>query len=422
MQKTDARTGSSDGFAAAVDPVSLTRSLVDIDSTTGREAEAGAVAGRLPARRGYQVTEQPVANGRFNVFAQLDRRPSVVLSTHFDCVPPFFPSREERGLIFGRGACDAKGILAAQVAAAERLRAAGESRFALLFVVGEERGSDGARVANEQAPDGVRYLINGEPTDNRLGAATRGMLRVRLRASGRAAHSSFPELGESAIDKLLDALMVIRGLELPDDPLLGRTHYTVGLIDGGVAPNVVSPHASAELLFRTVGDGAPVRAALRVVEGLVTIEPILDIPAVRMHVVSGLRDRRLSVYDRRAAADALGHAAAHRSRLDPRGAYRRRAPRDRRAARGRRHLRIAGAPAARGMQSRASRNVSRFVKSDQVSFASVADVVPVAPTKMCVFTRVAGVDIAPGSRGKHAVRDRGYRRRSRRLRPWRVVC
>ena len=137
------------------------------------------------------------------------------------------------------------------------------------------------------APDGVRFLINGEPTDNRLGAATRGVLRVRLRADGRAAHSSFPELGESAIDKLLDALMVIRGVQLPDDPLLGRTHYTVGLIEGGVAPNVVSPHASAELLFRIVGDGGAVREALHVVEGLVAIEQVLDIPAVRMHTVPG---------------------------------------------------------------------------------------------------------------------------------------
>jgi acetylornithine deacetylase len=142
-------------------------------------------------------------------------------------------------------------------------------------------------VANEQAPAGVRFLVNGEPTDNRLGAATRGVLRLRLRASGRAAHSSFPELGDSAIDKLLDALMVIRGVQLPDDPLLGRTHYTVGLIEGGVAPNVVSPHASAELLFRTVGDGAAVRSRLDVVEGLVDIEHVLDIPAVRLHTVSG---------------------------------------------------------------------------------------------------------------------------------------
>ena len=271
----------------SVDPVALTRSLVDIDSTTGREAEVGGWLARFLRERGYSVTEQPVTNGRFNVFARLDTPPALVFSTHFDCVPPFFPSREERGLIFGRGACDAKGILAAQVAGAEALRQSGETRFGLLFVAGEERGSDGARVANEHAPEGVRFLINGEPTDNRLGAATRGILRVRLHADGRAAHSSFPELGESAIDKLLDALMVIRGLALPDDPLLGRTHYTVGLIEGGVAPNVVSPHASAELLFRTVGEGAKVREALHVVEGLVRVEHVLDIAAVRMHTIPG---------------------------------------------------------------------------------------------------------------------------------------
>jgi acetylornithine deacetylase len=269
------------------DPVSFARHLIDIDSTTGREAEVGASLARILQQLGYQVTEQPVADGRFNVYAHLDTAPSIVFSTHFDCVPPFYPSREERGMVFGRGACDAKGILAAQVAATESLRAAGEKRIALLFVAGEERGSDGARVANEHAPDGVRFLINGEPTDNRLGAATRGILRVRLHANGRAAHSSFPELGESAIDKLLDALMVLRGVVLPDDPLLGRTHYTVGLIEGGVAPNVVSPHASAELVFRTVGSGAAVRDALHVVESLVHVEHVLDVPAVRMHTLTG---------------------------------------------------------------------------------------------------------------------------------------
>ena len=270
-----------------MDPVALTRALVDIDSTTGREGEAGRwLAGHL-RDLGYTVTEQPVSDGRFNVFARLAPPPRIVFSTHFDCVPPFFPSRHENGMVFGRGSCDAKGILAAQVAAAERLRAGGESRIGLLFVAGEERGSDGARVANEQSPVGVEFLINGEPTDNRLGAATRGVLRVRLRAAGRAAHSSFPELGDSAIDKLLDALMVIRGLTLPDDPLLGRTHYSVGLIEGGVAPNVISPHASAELLFRTVGEGRPVRDLLRVVEPLVTVEEVLDMPAVRMHTVPG---------------------------------------------------------------------------------------------------------------------------------------
>ena len=236
----------------------------------------------------YIVSEQRLPDGRFNLLACVaDEPPAVVFSTHFDCVPPFFRSREESGLLFGRGACDAKGILAAQLAAVERLRAAGERRVAMLFVAGEERGSDGARLANEHAPEGVKYLINGEPTDNRLGLATRGVMRVRLRADGRAAHSAFPELGESAIDKLLDALMVIRGVQLPEDSLLGRTHYSVGLIDGGVAPNVISPQASAELMFRIVGDPAPVRAALAVVESLVTIEPILDVPAVRLHTVDG---------------------------------------------------------------------------------------------------------------------------------------
>ena len=270
-----------------MEPVQFARSLIDIDSTTWREGDAARRVAAELTGLGYDVTEQPVSDDRINVFARLASPPQVVFSTHIDCVPPFFPSRVERGLLFGRGACDAKGIIAAQVAAAERLRAAGETRFALLFVAGEERGSDGAAVANAQAPPGVGFLINGEPTDNRLGAATRGMYRIRLNAKGRAAHSSFPELGESAIDKLLDALMVIRGLELPDDPLLGRTHYNVGLIDGGVAPNVISPRASAELMFRIVGDGAPIRAALRVVESLVTLEHILEIPAVRLHTVPG---------------------------------------------------------------------------------------------------------------------------------------
>jgi acetylornithine deacetylase len=268
-----------------MDPVALTRALVDIDSTTGQEQEAGAWVSRFLRDRGYEVAEQPVSDGRFNIYARLSSDPRLVFSTHFDCVPPFFPSRLEGGRLFGRGSCDAKGILAAQVAATERLRAAGESRVALLFVVGEERGSDGARVANDHAPRGVEYLVNGEPTDNRLGAATRGVLRVRLRAAGRAAHSSYPELGESAIDKLLDALMVVRRLELPVDPVLGRTHYSIGLIEGGIAPNVVSPHASAELLFRIVGDAAPVREMLRSVEPLVEVDEVLEVPAVKLRTV-----------------------------------------------------------------------------------------------------------------------------------------
>jgi acetylornithine deacetylase len=268
-----------------VDFVALARGLIDIDSTTGREGDAGRWLADYLRRLGLAVTEQPVDETRFNVFAG-PADPAVVFSTHFDCVPPFFPSRLEGDRIVGRGSCDAKGILAVQVAAAESLRRAGEHRVGLLFVVGEERGSDGARAANLRAA-GSRYLVDGEPTDNRLARATRGALRLRLRATGRAAHSSFPALGESAIDKLLDALVELRGIELPSDPDLGQTHYTIGLIAGGIAPNVVSPSAEAEVMFRTVSDARAVRRALAPIERRVAVEHILEVPPVHMATVPG---------------------------------------------------------------------------------------------------------------------------------------
>lgn len=260
--------------------VDFARELIDIDSTTGKEQTAGAwLAQRLRAL-GYQVTEQPVANGRCNILATLDA-PVVVLSTHYDCVPPFFASSVRDARLYGRGACDAKGILAAQLAAAERMRAEGERRVGLLFVVGEERGSDGADVANA-APIGSQFLINGEPTDSRLGLATRGNLRVRLRATGRACHSAAPEHGISAIDRLIDALVQLRGITLPSDPELGGTYYTIGLIDGGIAPNVVSPHASAEVMFRTVGPHEDILRVIQPLRALVDIEEVLRVPHVRL--------------------------------------------------------------------------------------------------------------------------------------------
>jgi acetylornithine deacetylase len=274
-----------------VDPVAFARGLIDIDSTTGREGETARWLARQLRDLGLSVAEQPVEGDRFNVIATAGGPPvvaglDVVLSTHFDCVPPFFPSRVEGDRLYGRGSCDAKGILAAQVAAADRLRRDGETRVGLLFVVGEERGSDGAKLANDAAP-GSRFLVDGEPTDSRLGAATRGILRLKLHAAGRAAHSSFPELGVSAIDKLLDALVELRSIALPDDPVLGRTHYSIGLIGGGVAPNVVSPSAEAEVMFRTVGDGAEVRAAIAAIEKRVSIEHVLEVAPVRMRTVPG---------------------------------------------------------------------------------------------------------------------------------------
>ena len=264
--------------------VRLTREIVDIDSTTGREGEVGAFLVRLLRERGYDVIEQAVSGGRFNVYGSIGQ-PDVVFSTHFDCVPPFFPSREEQGRIYGRGSCDAKGIAIAQIAAAERLRSSGMSNLGLLFVVGEERGSDGAKLANTIAP-GSRFLINGEPTDNRLARATRGIYRARLHASGRAAHTSQPELGESAIEKLVDAIVAMRDAEWLSDPDLGTTYYTIGVIKGGVAPNVVPPSAEAEALFRTVGDHAIVRERLaQVLAGRVEIEDVLTVPPVRLRTV-----------------------------------------------------------------------------------------------------------------------------------------
>jgi acetylornithine deacetylase len=266
--------------------IRLTRELVDIDSTTGREGAAGAAFVRILRDLGYGVVEQPVSDGRFNVYASIGQ-PSVVFSTHFDCVPPFFPSREEQGRLHGRGACDAKGIAVAQMAAAERLRAAGWSDVGLLFVVGEERGSDGARLANTIA-NGSKFLINGEPTDNRLARATRGVYRSRLHASGRAAHSSQPELGESAIEKLVDAIVALRAVEWPSDPDLGTTYYTVGVIKGGVAPNVIPASADAEVLFRTVSDHPEIRRRLEAaVAPFVTTEEVHVVPPVRLGAVSG---------------------------------------------------------------------------------------------------------------------------------------
>jgi acetylornithine deacetylase len=274
-----------------VDPVALARQLIDIDSTTGREGEVAAFLAAYLRGRGYSVLEQPVGGseasaGRVNVIAAVGD-PHLVFSTHFDCVPPFFPSRIEGDTLYGRGACDAKGILAAQVAAAERLRAIGETRVGLVFVAGEERGSDGAMAANTIASPS-KFLINGEPTDNRLGVATRGVFRVRLRTRGRAAHSGYPELGESAIEKLIDVLVALRTARWPADDLLGTTHYSVGLINGGLAPNVVPPDAEAEIVFRSVGDHQPLRAALaRAVGGRAEIEEVLEVPPARCHVEEG---------------------------------------------------------------------------------------------------------------------------------------
>jgi acetylornithine deacetylase len=283
----DTVTGQGSVPRGPIDVLELARQLIDIESTTGNEGAVAKFLADFLRGRGYSVLEQPLqGDQRINVIAAVGE-PELVFSTHFDCVPPFFPSRVENGVLYGRGACDAKGILAAQIAAAERLRAAGESRIGLVFVAGEERGSDGAKAANRIASNS-RFLVNGEPTELRLGAATRGCYRVRLTATGKAAHSGYPELGESAIEKLIDCLMSLRATAWPSDPLLGTTHYTVGLISGGVAPNVIPPNAEAEVFFRTVGPHEPLRELVRqAMAGRVEVQEILELPAMRMHLVPG---------------------------------------------------------------------------------------------------------------------------------------
>jgi acetylornithine deacetylase len=204
---------------------------------------------------------QAVSAGRHNLYAYRER-PALVFSTHLDCVPPYVPLTEDAESIRGRGSCDAKGLAAAMIAAAERLAARGERRIGLLFLVGEENGSDGARAAADFGPRG-RFLINGEPTENRLSIGQKGSLRVDLRASGCAAHSAYPDEGSSAIAALLDTLERIRRMPLPSDPLLGSSTLNVGLIGGGVAPNVIPPHASAQILIRIVEPTGPLKDHIR---------------------------------------------------------------------------------------------------------------------------------------------------------------
>lgn len=243
-----------------MDPVALTEALVDIPSPTGEErAVVDYMAGVLTSL-GYRLQRLEVEPGRDVLYALLDD-PVVVLSTHLDVVPPHLPFRADREWLHGRGTCDAKGIAATMVAAAERMRASGERRVGLLFVVGEETGGDGARAANALEPKG-RFLINGEPTENKLSIGQKGAVTFELTALGRAAHSAYPEEGKSATDALLAAIDRIRRIPTPTDPVLGDTTLNVGLIAGGVAANVIAPEARATLMYRTVADATPLREAI----------------------------------------------------------------------------------------------------------------------------------------------------------------
>jgi acetylornithine deacetylase len=272
-----------------MDVVALTRQLVDIESISGNEGRVGDfLLNELP-KLGFKAEKIPVEGARANVYATAPERPSpeIVFSTHMDTVPPFIPSSEDATRIFGRGSCDAKGIIAAQIAAAERLRQEG-IRVGLLFLVGEEKDSLGAKVANQQSP-GCKFLINGEPTENKIAIASKGALRVELTAEGRMAHSAYPELGESAIDKLLEALNRVRALKLPVAEGIGPCTLNIGVIEGGRAPNVIPDHAKAQLLYRLVGPADRLRREIvEAVGDLAKVAFVLEIPFVRLRTLDGL--------------------------------------------------------------------------------------------------------------------------------------
>ncbi len=264
----------------------LARRLIEIESVTENEKRIAIFLGEYLGENGYAVTLQEVTPDRFNVLA-LAGQPELVFTTHIDTVPPHIPYREDEDFIYGRGACDAKGILAAQVEAAGRLRVEGENRIGLLFVVGEERNSAGAIHANLQ-PLGSRFFIDGEPTENRLALGSKGSLRLEIRAQGRAAHSAYPQMGESAILKLLDLLAEIRSMRLPADDLLGESTCNIGIIEGGTKANVIPDSARAELMFRSVEPLDRLKVRLEtLVAGRAAIRYNFEVPVTMMNVVDG---------------------------------------------------------------------------------------------------------------------------------------
>ena len=280
-----------------MDVFELTKTLIEIPSITPEEEQVGLwlynYLSRLAATYNGAAGRIEVEPGRWNVFASFGT-PAVTLSTHMDTVPPYVPYCEDETYIWGRGACDTKGIIASMLTAAEQLLAAGTTNLGLLFVVGEERNSAGAYHAGahaDQYPSGSKYIINGEPTSNRLALGSKGALRYEVIARGKMAHSAYPELGDSAIDKLLDALEAIRKIELPVDKILGPSTLNIGTIHGGRAPNVIPDEARAEIFIRLVCDAASTRDLItNAVANLPGIElnEVLEIPAIHMTAIEGL--------------------------------------------------------------------------------------------------------------------------------------
>ncbi len=274
-----------------MDAFQITRALIDIDSVTPNEEQIGdwlfdhlrPLAERFDGR----IEKIQVEPGRNNVWAWWGT-PEIVFSTHMDTVPPFIPSREDDEFIWGRGACDTHGLCAAMIKSLERLLEEGVRDLGLLLVVGEEVDGRGAAFANKTPPAGVRYLINGEPTENLLALGSKGALGLKVTARGTAAHSAYEELGDSAINKLLDNLQSLRSVVWPSDPILGETTLNIGTIEGGIAANVVPDKASAMLMIRVVSDLAAIKEqAWAAFDDRVEIDVFAYSRAVHLKAVDG---------------------------------------------------------------------------------------------------------------------------------------
>ena len=281
-------------MSTPTDLIELTTALMSIDSTSGSEGNVIAWLDRYLRERGWRVWRIPVSAGRDDLFATAVDSPTITLTTHLDTVPPYIPPRIADGKIHGRGACDAKGIAAAMICAAERLRSAG-APVALLFVVGEEVTHDGAHAADEafaakQIPATSRIMIDGEPTESTLAVGTKGAIRVTVRTAGQAAHSAYPELGKSATRDLVHLLAELEAIDWPSDSMLGATTVNIGSLSGGVADNVVAPWAEARMMIRLV---TPADEVIRIIErwanGRATLRWGPMVPPVKLGVVDGFK-------------------------------------------------------------------------------------------------------------------------------------
>lgn len=271
----------------------LTRSLMSVPSTSGEEEAVGFWLRDHLESLGWNVELQPVSENQNNVIATLNDNPRVWLSTHMDTVPPFIPPTEDDEKIYGRGACDAKGIIAAQITAAERLRKEGVTDIGLLYTVEEERASTGAKAANlHPLAAKCEYLINGEPTDNDLAIGSKGSFRLKVKTSGKAAHSAYPEEGDSAIEKLLDILEDIRRTKFPNDDFFGETTVNIGTLEGGLALNIIPPFAEAGFLIRLTTKREPIEQALEnIVRGRGEIEVLSCSEPVKLLEVDGFKQK-----------------------------------------------------------------------------------------------------------------------------------